>query len=149
LAVPLQDYLTGNHAPVKTQIWGTSPDSIDAAENRERFEKILRDLDIKQPPNGTARSYEEALTIAQKIDYPVVVRPSYVLGGRAMEIVYSDDDLRRYMTTAVQVEPDHPILIDKFLENAIEVDVDAIATHRSGGDWRHHGTHRAGRHPLR
>jgi carbamoyl-phosphate synthase large subunit len=126
LAVPLQDYLTGNHAPVKTQIWGTSPDSIDAAENRERFEKILRDLAIKQPPNGTARSYEEALTIAQKINYPVVVRPSYVLGGRAMEIVYSDDDLRRYMTTAVQVEPDHPILIDKFLENAIEVDVDAI-----------------------
>ncbi|MEO0756104.1 MAG: carbamoyl-phosphate synthase large subunit [Cyanobacteria bacterium J06648_16] len=122
LAVSLQAAL--GEGP--TQIWGTSPDSIDAAEDRERFEKILWDLDIKQPPNGIARSYEEALGIAKKIDYPVVVRPSYVLGGRAMEIVYSDQDLDRYMTTAVQVEPDHPILIDKFLENAIEVDVDAV-----------------------
>ena len=110
-------------------IWGTSPDSIDIAEDRERFEKILRDLDIKQPPNGIARSYDEALKVAQQIDYPVVVRPSYVLGGRAMEIVYSDQDLERYMTYAVQVEPEHPILIDRFLENAIEVDVDAIADH--------------------
>ena len=109
------------------KIWGTSPDSIDIAEDRERFEKILRDLDIKQPPNGIARSYDEALKVAQQIDYPVVVRPSYVLGGRAMEIVYSDQDLERYMTYAVQVEPEHPILIDRFLENAIEVDVDAIA----------------------
>ncbi|MCG8368666.1 MAG: carbamoyl-phosphate synthase large subunit [Pseudanabaenales cyanobacterium] len=109
------------------KIWGTSPDSIDIAEDRERFEKILRDLDIKQPPNGIARSYDEALKVAEQIDYPVVVRPSYVLGGRAMEIVYSDQDLERYMTYAVQVEPEHPILIDRFLENAIEVDVDAIA----------------------
>ncbi|MBE9064283.1 carbamoyl-phosphate synthase large subunit, partial [cf. Phormidesmis sp. LEGE 11477] len=115
--------------PIKTKIWGTSPDSIDAAEDRERFEQMLRELDIRQPPNGLARSNAEALKIAQDIDYPVVVRPSYVLGGRAMEIVYSDEDLVRYMTTAVQVEPDHPILIDKFLENAIEVDVDAIADH--------------------
>ncbi|MEL6553861.1 MAG: ATP-grasp domain-containing protein, partial [Cyanobacteria bacterium J06621_11] len=99
------------------------------AEDRERFEQMLRELDIRQPPNGIARSNEEAIEIAQKIDYPVVVRPSYVLGGRAMEIVYSDTDLVRYMTTAVQVEPDHPILIDKFLENAIEVDVDAVADH--------------------
>jgi carbamoyl-phosphate synthase large subunit len=112
---------------VTTQIWGTSPDSIDAAEDRERFEKILRELEIRQPANGLARSFEEALIVAQRIDYPVVVRPSYVLGGRAMEIVYSDAELERYMTYAVQVEPDHPILIDKFLENAIEVDVDAIA----------------------
>jgi carbamoyl-phosphate synthase large subunit len=130
LAIPLQNYLD-NDAPeqIKTKIWGTSPDSIDAAEDRERFEQMLRELDIRQPPNGLARSNEEALKIAQNIDYPVVVRPSYVLGGRAMEIVYSDEDLVRYMTTAVQVEPDHPILIDKFLENAIEVDVDAIADH--------------------
>jgi carbamoyl-phosphate synthase large subunit len=128
LAVPLQKYLSDetNQTP-QTRIWGTSPDSIDAAEDRERFEKILRALDIKQPPNGIARSYEEALRSAQQINYPVVVRPSYVLGGRAMEIVYSDAELERYMTYAVQVEPDHPILIDKFLENAIEVDVDAIA----------------------
>ncbi|MBD1868332.1 carbamoyl-phosphate synthase large subunit [Cyanobacteria bacterium FACHB-471] len=134
LAVPLQSYLESTDAEsiegkpsVPTKIWGTSPDSIDTAEDRERFEKILRELGIEQPPNGLARSYEEAVRIAQQINYPVVVRPSYVLGGRAMEIVYSDADLERYMTYAVQVEPDHPILIDRFLENAIEVDVDAIA----------------------
>ncbi|MBE9028685.1 carbamoyl-phosphate synthase large subunit [filamentous cyanobacterium LEGE 11480] len=126
LAVPLQEYLS-NDAPVQTKIWGTSPDSIDTAEDRERFEKILNELNIKQPPNGIARNYEEARVVAQRITYPVVVRPSYVLGGRAMEIVYSDAELDRYMTYAVQVVPDHPILIDKFLENAIEVDVDAIA----------------------
>jgi carbamoyl-phosphate synthase large subunit len=128
LAVPLQKYLSQN-PDVPTQIWGTSPDSIDIAEDRERFERVLRELDIKQPANGIARSYEEALQVSKRIDYPVVVRPSYVLGGRAMEIVYSDADLERYMTYAVLVEPDHPILIDKFLENAIEVDVDAIADH--------------------
>ncbi|NEQ97662.1 MAG: carbamoyl-phosphate synthase large subunit [Cyanothece sp. SIO2G6] len=132
LAVPLQTYLdslptTPTSPHPSTKIWGTSPDSIDVAEDRERFEKILHDLEIKQPPNGIARSYEESLAIAQQISYPVVVRPSYVLGGRAMEIVYSDVDLERYMTYAVQVEPDHPILIDKFLANAVEVDVDAIA----------------------
>ena len=126
LAVPLENYLE-NHP--ETKIWGTPPDSIDAAEDRERFEQILRELDIKQPPNGLARSYEESLNIANRISYPVVVRPSYVLGGRAMEIVYSDADLKHYMTYAVEVEPDHPILIDKFLENAIEVDVDALCDH--------------------
>ncbi|OUL17947.1 carbamoyl-phosphate synthase large subunit [Nostoc sp. 106C] len=126
LAVPLQQAL--DTVP-NTKIWGTSPDSIDMAENRERFEKILNQLNIAQPPNGIARSYEDALIVAKRIGYPVVVRPSYVLGGRAMEIVYSDAELERYMTFAVQVEPDQPILIDKFLENAIEVDVDAIADH--------------------
>ena len=136
LAVPLQEYLSQKQAlksedqnsltPL-TQIWGTSPDSIDVAEDRERFEKILRQLNIQQPANGLARSYGEALEVARRVSYPVVVRPSYVLGGRAMEVVYSDTELERYMTYAVQVEPEHPILIDKFLENAIEVDVDAIA----------------------
>jgi carbamoyl-phosphate synthase large subunit len=136
LAVPLQEYLdaegaeTGESAErgfVGTRIWGTSPDSIDMAENRERFERVLRELGIQQPENGMARNYDDALHVANRIGYPVVVRPSYVLGGRAMEIVYSDTELERYMTYAVQVEPDHPILIDRFLENAIEVDVDAIA----------------------
>ncbi|MBW4626805.1 MAG: carbamoyl-phosphate synthase large subunit [Brasilonema octagenarum HA4186-MV1] len=124
LSVPLQKAISTH-----TRIWGTPPDSIDAAEDRERFEKILQELNITQPPNGIARTYEDALVVAQRIGYPVVVRPSYVLGGRAMEIVYSDPELERYMTYAVQVEPEHPILIDKFLENAIEVDVDAIADH--------------------
>ena len=127
LAVPLDTYLANPDVSVQTKIWGTSPDSIDTAEDRERFEAILQELDIKQPPNGIARSYEESMTIANRISYPVVVRPSYVLGGRAMKIVYNDNELQHYMTYAVNVEPEHPILIDKFLENAIEVDVDAVA----------------------
>ena len=136
LAVPLQEYLDAESAEigenaekgfVGTRIWGTSPDSIDMAEDRERFERVLRELGIQQPENGMARDYQDAVTVANRIGYPVVVRPSYVLGGRAMEIVYSDSELERYMVYAVQVEPDHPILIDKFLENAVEVDVDAIA----------------------
>lgn len=126
LALPLQKYLDSPESPA-TKIWGTSPASIDAAEDREKFEKILQKLDITQPQNGIARTYEDALIVAKRIGYPVVVRPSYVLGGRAMEIVYSDAELERYMTFAVLVEPEHPILIDKFLENATEVDVDAIA----------------------
>jgi len=125
LALPLYHTLN-NQKHLTTQIWGTSPISIDIAEDREKFEQILRELDIKQPPNGIARDEQEALNIARRIGYPVVVRPSYVLGGRAMEIVYSDADLERYIKTAVQIEPDHPILVDKFLENAIEVDVDAL-----------------------
>ncbi len=126
LAVPLQAYLSAR-ADDAIQIWGTSPDAIDTAEDRERFEQILHELDIAQPPNGIARSTAEALAVAAKIGYPVVVRPSYVLGGRAMEIVYSDTELERYMAQAVEVEPGRPILVDKFLENAIEIDVDAIA----------------------
>ena len=125
LAIPLLRYLEAHNST--TKIWGTSPDAIDTAEDRERFEKILRELDIQQAPNGLARTTDDALIVAKKITYPVVVRPSYVLGGRAMEIVYSDEELEHYMSYAVQIEPDHPILIDKFLENAVEVDVDAIA----------------------
>ena len=125
LALPLYRIL--NERPdIPSRIWGTSPIAIDMAEDREKFEHILRELHIQQPPNGIARDEQEALAIARKIGYPVVVRPSYVLGGRAMEIVYSDADLERYIKTAVQIEPDHPILVDKFLENAIEVDVDAL-----------------------
>ncbi|MEN9221312.1 MAG: carbamoyl-phosphate synthase large subunit [Thermostichus sp. BF3_bins_97] len=114
-------------AAAQAPIWGTSPDSIDIAEDRERFEQILRQLEIRQPANGIARSVEESLRIAQRIGYPVVVRPSYVLGGRAMEIVYSDQDLNRYMQLAVAVDPERPVLVDQFLEDAVEVDVDAIA----------------------
>ncbi len=125
LALPLY-HILNEHPDIPSRIWGTSPMAIDIAEDREKFEHILRELHIQQPPNGIARDEQEALAIARKIGYPVVVRPSYVLGGRAMEIVYSEADLERYIKTAVQVEPDHPILVDKFLENAIEVDVDAL-----------------------
>ncbi|RKZ47931.1 MAG: carbamoyl phosphate synthase large subunit [Gammaproteobacteria bacterium] len=107
-------------------IIGTSPDSIDLAEDRERFQKLLMELDLKQPPNRTARETEEAVKLAEEIGYPLVVRPSYVLGGRGMEIVYNENDLRTYMTTAVSVSNDSPVLLDRFLNNAIEVDVDAI-----------------------
>ncbi|WP_243364433.1 carbamoyl-phosphate synthase large subunit [Fundidesulfovibrio terrae] len=107
-------------------IMGTSPDAIDRAEDRERFQALLKKLDLKQPPNGTAKSFDDARKIAQEITYPVVVRPSYVLGGRAMEVVYDEEGLASYFKRTVAVSPEHPILIDKFLENAIEVDVDAI-----------------------
>jgi carbamoyl-phosphate synthase large subunit len=107
-------------------IIGTSPDAIDRAEDRERFQVMLHKLGLLQPENGTARSFEEAEVVANRIGYPVVVRPSYVLGGRAMEIVYDVENLRRYMTTAVLASPEHPILIDKFLNEAIEIDVDAL-----------------------
>jgi carbamoyl-phosphate synthase large subunit len=107
-------------------IIGTSPDAIDRAEDRERFQEMLHKLGLRQPENGMARSFEDAEKVADRVGYPVVVRPSYVLGGRAMEIVYDVDNLRRYMHTAVQASPDHPILIDKFLDEAIEIDVDAL-----------------------
>jgi carbamoyl-phosphate synthase large subunit len=107
-------------------IVGTSPDSIDLAEDRKRFGELLRKLDIPQPQNGTAVTLEEARAIARQIGYPVLVRPSYVLGGRAMVIVYDESMLDNYMTAAVQVSRERPILIDKFLEDAYEVDVDAL-----------------------
>ncbi len=108
-------------------IVGTSPDSIDIAEDRERFQKLLNELGLRQPPNRTARTEESALRLAQEIGYPLVVRPSYVLGGRAMEIVHGDKDLERYMREAVKVSEKSPVLLDRFLDDAIEVDVDCIA----------------------
>ena len=107
-------------------IIGTSPDMIDCAEDRERFQKLLHELGLEQPPNRTARDPTAALALAQEVGYPVVVRPSYVLGGRAMEVVHQQSDLERYMREAVKVSNDSPVLIDRFLNDAIEVDVDAI-----------------------
>ena len=108
-------------------IIGTSPDSIDLAEDRERFQQLVDSLGLLQPPNRTARSAEEALALAREIGYPLVVRPSYVLGGRAMEVVHADADLARYMREAVKVSNDSPVLLDRFLDNAVEADVDVIA----------------------
>ncbi|MDQ2701996.1 MAG: carbamoyl-phosphate synthase large subunit [Pseudomonadota bacterium] len=119
LAQALQD----NGVP----IIGTSPDSIDLAEDRERFQQLVQELGLKQPPNRTARNPDEALALAREIGYPLVVRPSYVLGGRAMEVVHSDADLSRYIRDAVKVSNDSPVLLDRFLDHAVEVDVDVIA----------------------
>ena len=132
LAVPL--------AKAGAQILGTSPDAIDRAEDRERFKELLAKLNLKQPDNGTATTTAQALKIARQISYPVVVRPSYVLGGRAMQIVADDRALANFMSWALEVSPEHPILIDKFLEDAIEVDVDAISDGSStiiGGIMEH------------
>jgi len=121
-------------------IIGTSPDAIDLAEDRERFQDLLHRLDLRQPDNSTARSAEEALEAASHIGYPVVVRPSYVLGGRAMQIVYDEKELLHYMREAVQVSPDHPVLVDRFLNDAIELDVDALCDGESvviGGIMEH------------
>jgi len=109
------------------RIIGTSPENIDRAEDRERFKALLKKLDLIQPPNGTANSVEEATGIANDITYPVVVRPSYVLGGRAMEIIYDEESLKGFVQKAVEASPEHPILIDKFLEDAIEIDIDAVS----------------------
>lgn len=108
-------------------IIGTTPDSIDLAEDRERFQELLNDLGLKQPPNRTARTLDDAIKKAEEIGYPIVVRPSYVLGGRAMEIVFNEDDLRNYMDNAVKVSHKSPVLLDRFLDDAIEVDVDAVS----------------------
>ena len=119
LAVPLEK----EHVP----ILGTSPDSIDRAEDRKRFKELLQLLDLKQADSDTVMSAEEAALAAARIGYPVMVRPSYVLGGRAMEIVYDEPSLREYMKRAVKVSPEHPVLVDKYLEDAVELDVDAIS----------------------
>jgi carbamoyl-phosphate synthase large subunit len=121
-------------------IIGTSPDSIDVAEDRERFQKLVERLQLRQPPNRTARTEDEAVRLAAEVGFPLVVRPSYVLGGRAMEVVFTVDDLRAYMATAVQVSNDSPVLLDRFLDLAIEVDVDAICDGKNvyiGGIMEH------------
>jgi carbamoyl-phosphate synthase large subunit len=132
LALPLQK--------AGVPILGTPPDAIDRAEDRERFKQVLQKLGLNQPPNGTATSFAQAAHIAKQIGYPVLVRPSYVLGGRAMEIVYDETDLKDYMERAVRASPDHPILVDKFLEDAIEMDVDAVSDGKTvviGGIMEH------------
>ncbi|HLW24076.1 MAG TPA: carbamoyl-phosphate synthase large subunit [Steroidobacteraceae bacterium] len=108
-------------------IIGTTPDSIDIAEDRERFQKLVASLKLKQPANATARTEEQAVILAREVGFPLVVRPSYVLGGRAMEVVFNEDDLRQYMTDAVKVSNDSPVLLDRFLDLAVEVDVDAVS----------------------
>jgi carbamoyl-phosphate synthase large subunit len=118
--------LAGALAAAGVPIWGTPFDAIDRAEDRERFGDLLADLALPHPANGIARSVAEARAIAASIGYPVLVRPSYVLGGRAMEIVYEESSLERYMTTAAEVSPRHPVLVDRFLEGAVEVDCDAV-----------------------
>ncbi len=127
LSLPLLEWLKSKDG-VRTgsKILGTSPISIDLAEDREEFTKILEELSIRQPLNGIARNQTEALTVSKKIGFPLVVRPSYVLGGRAMEIVKDENELSRYISEAVKVSPDHPILLDQYLNNAIEIDVDAL-----------------------
>ena len=119
LAVPLEE--SG------VTIIGTSPDSIDRAEDRKRFKELLQKIGLRQPNNGIAESIDEALSAAREIGFPIIVRPSYVLGGRAMEIVYDEDELEKYMKFAVKASHEHPVLVDKFLEDAIEIDVDAIS----------------------
>ena len=132
LAKTLQSYLEENPIPAASgkgnvRIWGTSPDSIDAAEDREQFEALLQKLKIDQPPGGIARSESEAIDAANSLGYPVMVRPSYVLGGRAMEVVYNEANLIKYINTAVAVDPEQPVLVDKYLNGATELDVDALA----------------------
>jgi len=119
LAIPLEKQ--------SAKILGTSPDSIDKAEDRKRFAEIVEKLGIPQPPNGTAMSIEEAKEVARKLGYPVLIRPSYVLGGRAMDIIYDEETLVKFMSEAIEVSPEHPVLIDKFLEDAVETEIDAVS----------------------
>ena len=131
-------------------IVGTSPESIHLAEDRGAFGKLLAEAGLLAPAHGTATSFDEAKAIADEIGYPVLVRPSYVLGGRGMEIVYDDATLRDYIGRATDISPEHPVLVDRFLDDAIEIDVDALVRRdRRGVPRRHHGAHRGGRHPLR
>jgi carbamoyl-phosphate synthase large subunit len=125
IGAPLEDELTRRE--LDCEIMGTSVDAMDLAEDRDRFNRLMADLGIAQAEGGSATSEDEALELAQDIGYPVLVRPSYVLGGRAMDVVYNDDDLKTYIEEAVRVSPDKPILVDDFLADAVELDVDAVA----------------------
>jgi carbamoyl-phosphate synthase large subunit len=125
LAIPLEKEI--KRRGLSTRILGTSPDSIDIAEDRDRFSQLLKQLGIPQPESGSATSREEAIRIAREIGFPLLIRPSYVLGGRAMEIVYDESELARYIEEAVKVSRQHPVLIDKFLQHALEVDIDAVS----------------------
>jgi len=132
LANALQDYITKNPIPSASgegnvKIWGTQPESIDAAEDRDKWIQVLTKLNIQQPPGGTATSEAEALKVAEGLGYPVMVRPSYVLGGQAMRIVHNEDELKEYIETAVEVDPSQPVLVDKYLAGATELDVDCLA----------------------
>jgi carbamoyl-phosphate synthase large subunit len=132
LATPLARWLEENPIPAASgngnvKIWGTHPDSIDDAEDRDRWMAVLKKLDIRQPPGGVATNEEQAVGIARDLGFPVMIRPSFVLGGRAMEIVYSEQDVKRYINTAVEVDPERPVLVDKYLDRADELDVDALA----------------------
>jgi carbamoyl-phosphate synthase large subunit len=125
LAIPLEKEI--KRRGLSTRILGTSPDSIDIAEDRDRFSRLLKQLAIPQPESGSATSREDAIRIAREIGFPLLVRPSYVLGGRAMEIVYDESQLDRYIEEAVKVSRQHPVLIDKFLQHAVEIDIDAVS----------------------
>jgi len=125
LVIPLKEEIERRR--LDTKILGTSPEDINIAEDRDLFSAFLKRLNINQPKNGIAKSFENAKKVAKEVGYPVLVRPSYVLGGRAMEIVYDEEDLEKYMKEAVKVTREHPVLIDKFLENAIEIDVDLVS----------------------
>lgn len=132
LATPLAEWLRANPVPTAsgaghTQIWGTQPESIDRAEDRDLWMELLNELGIRQPPGGVATNELEAQEIASRLGFPVMIRPSFVLGGRAMEIVYTPQDISRYINTAVEVDPDRPVLVDKYLDRADELDVDALA----------------------
>ena len=139
LAVPIEKEI--KRLKLATKVLGTTPDAMDIAEDRDRFSLLLDKLGIPSPPNSSAFSLEEARAKAKKIGYPVLVRPSYVLGGRAMEIVHDETELETYMKEAVRVSRNHPVLIDSFLQNAIELDVDAVCDGERGADRRDHGTY--------
>ena len=128
-------------------ILGTSPDAIDLAEDRERFGALLAEEGIAAPEHGNARTFDEALVVARRIGFPVMVRPSYVLGGRAMVVCHDETNLERTMRYAMEVSPDHPVLLDRFLEDAVELDLDLLADGKERG-LRHPAAH-GRRHPLR